>query len=107
MGPFDSVVQESDRFICDGNLTVQFTVMPNASIVEVPDDWISPAEKQAQQEAAQKAKDEFNAKQKTQRLGAYRNESDPIFFKAQRGEATMDEWKAKIAEIDQRLPYQT
>lgn len=36
------------------------------------------------------------------RLTAYRNESDPLFFKAQRGEATMDEWKSKIAEIKLR-----
>ncbi len=33
---------------------------------------------------------------------AYRLESDPLFFKAQRGEATMDEWLAKIAEIKAR-----
>jgi hypothetical protein len=38
------------------------------------------------------------------RLAAYRNESDPLFFKAQRGEATMEEWKAKIAEIKLRYP---
>ena len=36
------------------------------------------------------------------RLNAYREESDPLFFKAQRGEATMDEWLAKITEIKQR-----
>jgi len=39
-----------------------------------------------------------------QRESAYREESDPIFFKAQRGEATMDEWKAKVAEIKARFP---
>ena len=35
---------------------------------------------------------------------AYRNEADPLFFKAQRGEATMDEWLAKVAEIKSRYP---
>ncbi|CAB4121760.1 hypothetical protein UFOVP16_2 [uncultured Caudovirales phage] len=35
---------------------------------------------------------------------AYRVESDPLFFKAQRGEATMDEWLAKVAEIKARYP---
>jgi hypothetical protein len=35
---------------------------------------------------------------------AYRNESDPLFFKAQRGEATMDEWKTKVEEIKSRYP---
>jgi hypothetical protein len=38
------------------------------------------------------------------RLSAYRNESDPLFFKAQRGEATLDDWKAKVAEIKLRHP---
>lgn len=38
------------------------------------------------------------------RAEAYRVESDPLFFKAQRGEATMDEWKAKVAEIKARWP---
>jgi hypothetical protein len=39
------------------------------------------------------------------RAEAYRAEADPLFFKAQRGEATMDEWLAKVAEIKSRYPY--
>jgi len=39
------------------------------------------------------------------RKAAYITEADPLFFKAQRGEATMDEWLAKVEEIRQRLPY--
>lgn len=35
---------------------------------------------------------------------AYQIESDPLFFKAQRGEATMEEWQAKVAEIKARFP---
>lgn len=38
------------------------------------------------------------------RGAAYSAESDPVFFKAQRGEATMDEWLAKVAEIKARIP---
>lgn len=38
------------------------------------------------------------------RSAAYTTESDPIYFKAQRGEATMDEWKAKVDEIKARYP---
>lgn len=38
------------------------------------------------------------------RLAAYRAESDPLFFKAQRGETTIEEWQAKIAEIKSRFP---
>ena len=38
------------------------------------------------------------------RSAAYRTESDPLFFKAQRGEATMSDWLAKVAEIKARYP---
>jgi len=38
------------------------------------------------------------------RTQAYRNESDPLFFKAQRNEATMEEWIAKVNEIKTRYP---
>jgi hypothetical protein len=39
------------------------------------------------------------------RAAAYRAEADPLFFKAQRGEATLEEWQAKVAEIKARFPY--
>jgi len=38
------------------------------------------------------------------RRTAYIVEADPLFFKAQRGEATMEEWQAKVAEIKTRFP---
>ena len=43
--------------------------------------------------------------QQAARAEAYKAESDPLFFKAQRGEATMDEWLALVAEIKMRYPY--
>jgi hypothetical protein len=39
-----------------------------------------------------------------QRQQAYIAEADPLFFKAQRGEATMEEWQAKVADIKARFP---
>jgi len=39
------------------------------------------------------------------RASAYTAEADPLFFKAQRGEATIEEWQAKVAEIRSRYPY--
>ena len=39
------------------------------------------------------------------RAAAYASEADPLFFKAQRGEATIEEWQAKVAEIRSRYPY--
>jgi hypothetical protein len=35
---------------------------------------------------------------------AYITEADPLFFKAQRGEATIEEWQAKVTEIKARFP---
>lgn len=43
--------------------------------------------------------------QQAARAEAYRNEADPMFFKAQRGEATVEEWQTKVAEIKVRFPY--
>ena len=39
------------------------------------------------------------------RATAYRNEADSLFFKAQRGEATIEEWQLKVAEIRSLYPY--
>lgn len=43
--------------------------------------------------------------QELSRKFCYANEADPLFFLAQRGEATTEEWLAKIAEIKARYPY--
>lgn len=43
---------------------------------------------------------------KQQRQDAYKAESDPLFFKAQRQEATMQDWLDKVDEIKTRFPYQ-
>ena len=38
------------------------------------------------------------------RRAAYAKEADPLFFKSQRGEATHEDWLAKVAEIKARFP---
>ena len=43
---------------------------------------------------------------KENRAVAYKLEADPLFFKAQRGEATQQEWLDKVEEIKQRYPYE-
>ena len=43
---------------------------------------------------------------KENRAAAYKLEADPLFFKAQRGEATQQEWLDKVEEIKQRFPYE-
>jgi hypothetical protein len=56
------------------------------------------------EEVAQRQADQL-ASLKQHRAYAYTQEADPLFFKTQRGEATMDEWSAKIVEIRTRYPY--
>lgn len=51
-----------------------------------------------------KAKAQKNAEVDANRHTAYVAESDPLFFKFQRGEATQQEWLDKIAEIKTRYP---
>lgn len=46
-----------------------------------------------------------NEEQAELRRKAYEAEADPIFFLIQRGEATQEQWQAKIAEIKARYPY--
>lgn len=48
--------------------------------------------------------EEITAGHRVARAIAYREEADPLFFKAQRGEATMEEWQAKVEEIKARYP---
>jgi hypothetical protein len=56
------------------------------------------------EEVEQRKADQL-ASLKQQRAYAYTQEADPMFFKAQRGEATMTEWEAKVEEIRTRYPY--
>lgn len=72
-------------------------------IIEVPETELD-KEAQAKYEAEknQREIEEVN----NLRRGAYQVESDPIYFQAQRGDSyTLDDWKAKVAEIDARFPY--
>lgn len=48
--------------------------------------------------------EEIAAAVRDARQMAYRTESDPLFFKAQRGESTKEEWLAKVEEIKARFP---
>ena len=49
-----------------------------------------------------KSLDEINVIHESYRKQAYIDESDPLFFKWQRGEATQQEWLDKVNEIKQR-----
>ena len=47
--------------------------------------------------------EEIAERKRLEKQFAFQQESDPIFFKAQRGEATMEDWAAKVEEINQRF----
>jgi hypothetical protein len=49
-----------------------------------------------------KSVDEINAIHESNRKEAYKEESDPLFFKWQRGEIDKQVWLDKVAEIKQR-----
>ena len=53
------------------------------------------------------AQEQALATAKRNRSAAYAAESDPLFFKAQAGEADQAEWLAKREEIRARFPYPT
>lgn len=46
-----------------------------------------------------------NEQQAELRRVAYEKEADPLFFMVQRGEATQEQWQAKLQEIKDRYPY--
>jgi hypothetical protein len=66
---------------------------PDAPKPEKPD--YNPDEREAQRKADEAIESRRNA---------YIAEADPLFFKAQRGEATLQEWQDKVAEIKARFP---
>jgi len=63
-------------------------------------DWYKSA---AQVEADAAAAEHTAAK--AARARDYAAEADPLFMQAHRGEATLDEWREKVAEIRARHPY--
>lgn len=58
----------------------------------------------ASEEEILQRKLELNTIAENNRASAYKEESDPLFFKWQRDEATKQEWLDKIEEIKQRYP---
>jgi len=47
----------------------------------------------------------YNQKQKEKRAESYKNESDQLFFKAQRQEIPMQEWLDKVSAIKTKYSY--
>lgn len=106
-GTYNLVETAEDRYVINGGESeMQFSVVGQGTVSEVADDYKTPTMVEVEQEAAQKAKEQFNESQRQKREAAYKAEADPINFMMQRGEATQQEWLDKIAEIKARFPYQ-
>lgn len=71
--------------------------------------WLSDTPKPTQAELdalwPQVEHDNTCAKVEAARLAAYEKESDPLFFKWQRGDATEAEWRAAVAKVKTEHPY--
>lgn len=65
-----------------------------------------PTEAEVSAEVARLQAELPNKIAKEKRADAYKLEADPLFFKAQRGEITQQEWLDKVEEIKQRFPYE-
>lgn len=104
----------SDGSVCN-DLNESNTSVIDANLPEPPvsgawkwenNAWVCIDQAAVDQYNAQQLVD-FNESQSKKRHATYIAESDPIFFKWQRGEATQQEWLDKIAEIDTRYPYKS
>jgi hypothetical protein len=68
-------------------------------------DILEPTETEIQSELNRLIADQPRKEAQAARAAAYAAEADPLFFKAQRGEAELVDWEAKVAEIRERFPY--
>ena len=89
-----------------------FSLRPDAHFVLRGDqlEWLDqhqtePTEAEIQAELERLIADEPRKQAQQQRAAAYAAEADPLFFKAQRGEASMDDWTAAVEAIRARFPY--
>jgi hypothetical protein len=73
--------------------------------VELSDDEITQSQNQYEQVSQANAQWQLDHATELRRA-AYIAEADPLFFKAQRGEATLQEWQDKVEEIKARYPYE-
>lgn len=82
-------------------------LVPSAPYIEDGQVFLVTVQDKTATEIANEERDAIiatNAVNKAARAAAYSIEADPLFFKSQRGEATHEEWLAKVSEIKTRYP---
>lgn len=97
LGPFTTVEQVSNGYMCDGD-SYQTTATGPVVLSEVSDDYVNP-QVQSLENAA------YNANQSTLRAAAYPTESDPVFFQWQAGAKTKEDWLDARAKVQELFPY--
>jgi hypothetical protein len=77
--------------------------------IQFIDEDVAPVTQEELDKESPRLEQEYEiARIKQLRQAAYQAESDPIFFQAQREAGTrIDDWHAKIAEIEARYPLPT
>ena len=98
VGPFYTIEQLPDGNYLTNGALLDASDVEGGVISEVPDTYLPP-EIQAEQDA------KFNASQAKLREQAYPIESDPVFFRYQRGLATKDDWLAAVQAVKNKYPY--
>jgi len=94
-GPFTTVEQISNGYLCDGDV-YQTSVIGTVTESEVSDDYMSPTQITT-----------FNNDQSELRAAAYPVDSDPIFFQYQRGQKTQQDWLDAVDAVQAKYPYKT
>jgi hypothetical protein len=97
-GSYNSIVEQTDDYLANGEIILKKEVTGPATISEVPDDWVDPSYI-AQENAA------YNKEQSIKRQVKYTTISDPIYFLWQRGQATEQDWLDAVASIKLEFPY--
>ena len=109
-----SLPSESNNVFKDGNVylglaTDSNTLIENVESIEhyIPNtySYIAGEIELANQENYNAYVSSYNQSQKAKRAEAYKNESDPLFFKAQRQEITMQVWLDKVNAIKTKYSY--
>jgi len=109
-----SLPLESNNVFKDGNVylglaTDSNTLIENVESIEhyIPNtySYIGGEIELANQENYNAYVNSYNKSQKAKRAEAYKNESDSLFFKAQREEITMQVWLDKVNAIKAKYSY--
>ena len=93
LGPFTTVVESADGYVCDGALCPTAVYGP-VTVTEVADDYMTP------EQIA-----DYNISISMAREEAYKVTSDPINFQYQAGVKTKQDWLDARAAIQAELPY--